>query len=233
VKLLRSGGGYLAGRARYYGAQHLWIIMSGLFITIIVGLMWHPVISLVPLLLAVKWARPVQQKLVRFRSGIAGEQDVTALLGRLPDGYVVVNDVVLPGMRGNIDHVVFGPCGIVVIETKRYRGVVACRHGRWSQNGRPIPSVGKQVDHAAVALREFLCREHPELRILRWIDSVVVLTHPLCRLEIDRPGVTMVRFSELLGVILAKGERNRLSAPLVKKLAHTLVRQARVQDLPA
>jgi hypothetical protein len=209
--------------------------MIGAFAAIIVGVMWHPLISLVPLLIAASQARPVYKKLTHFRSGIAGEQDVTALLGKLPDDYVVVNDVVLPGQRGNIDHVVFGPCGIVVVETKRYRGSIACHQGRWSQNGRPLRNVGRQANQGAIALREFLRREHPELRstALRWVDSIVVFTHPLCRLKVDRPGIATTRFSELLGVILSKGQGNRLSASAAQKLAHTLVREARVRDLPA
>ena len=175
------------------------------------------------------------RKLARFRSGIAGEQDVARLLAKLPDGYVVVNDVVLPGQRGNIDHVVLGPCGIVVIETKRYRGSITCHQGRWLQNGRPIRNVGRQASQGAITLREFLRREHPELgaATLRWVDSIVVFTHPLCRLTVDRPGITTARFSELLDVLLAKGQRSRLSASIVKQLAHTLVRAARVRDLSA
>jgi hypothetical protein len=42
-----------------------------------------------------------------------------------------------------------------------------------------------------------------------------------------------VRFSELLDALLAKGQRRRLSTAVVKTLAHTLVREARVRDLSA
>jgi hypothetical protein len=235
VKLLRSGGGYLEGRAQHYGARHLWIVMTGAVAAIIVGVIWHPVVSIGLLLIVASRARPAYRKMTNFRSGIAGEQDVTRLLAKLPDDYAVVNDVMLPGQRGNVDHVVLGPCGLVVIETKRYRGSIACRQGRWSQNGRPLPDVGRQANRGAMAVREFLCREHPELgsTALRWVDSVVVFTHPLCRLEIDRPGITMIRFSELLEVLLAKGECNKLSASIARKLAGTLAREARVRDLRA
>lgn len=232
MKLLRGGGGYLEGQARHHGTRHLWIVTIGAFAAIMVGVLWHPLVSIVLLLVAASQAWPVYRKLTHFRSGIAGEQDVTRLLAKLPDDYVVVNDVMLPGQRGNIDHVVLGPCGIVVIETKRYRGSIVCRQGRWSQNGRHIPSVGRQANQGAIALREFLRREHPELR-LRWVDSIVVFTHPLCRLKVDRPGITTARFSELLGVILAKGQGKRVPASSAKKLAQTLVREARVRDLPA
>jgi len=52
-------------------------------------------------------------------------------------------------------------------------------------------------------------------------------------LEIDRPGITMIRLSELLEVMLAKGSRNRLPVSIVKKLAHPLVMEGRVRDLSA
>jgi hypothetical protein len=234
VNLVR-GGGYPEGQARHHGGRRLWIVTIGAFAAIMVAIILHPVLSIVPLLVAACQARTVSKGLTRFRNGIGGEQDVTRLLAQLPDDYVVVNHAVLPGHRGTLDHVVLGPCGVVVIETKRDRGSIACRQGRWVQNGRDIANVGKQAKYGAVALREVLHREHPELRStsLRWVDSIVVFTHPLCRLKVDRPGITTARFSELLGVILSKGQAKRLSASTARTLAHTLVRQARVGDLSA
>ena len=234
MKVLRTGGAYLAGQAEHHGSQHLWILAIGVSAAIVVGLAWHPLVAIAPLLWAAGRARRVYRRLARVRRGIRGEEDVTALLRRLPDDYILVNDVMLSGSLGNIDHVVFGPCGIVVIETKRYRGLIACERGRWFQNGRRIRSVGKQANQGAMSLKERLRREHPELAetALRWIDSIVVFTDPLCRLRIDRPGVTMVRYSELLGVILAKGLRRRLAPSTARTLAHSLAREARVRDLP-
>lgn len=235
MKVLRTGGAYLAGQAEHHGRRHLWILAIGVCAAIIVGLAWHPLIAIAPLLWAAVRARPAYRRVARVRRGIRGEEDVTALLRRLPDDYVLVNDVMLPGGLGNIDHVVFGPCGIVVIETKRYRGLITCERGRWFQNGRRIRSVGKQANRGAMSLREYLRREHPEFarNALRWIDSIVVFTDPLCRLRIDRPGVTMVRYSELLGVMLEKGRSKRLASSTARTLAHSLVREARVRDLPA
>ena len=230
-----QGGGYREGRARHAGSRRLWIVTIGAFVATIVAVIWHRMLSLVPLLVAACQVRPVSRRLTRFHNRIAGEPDVTRLLAQLPDDYVVVSDVVLPGHRGILDHVVLGPCGVVVIETKRYRGSIACRGGRWVQNGRDMPNVGKQAKYGAVALRELLHREHLELRStsLRWVDSVVVFTHPLCRLKVDRPGITTATFSELLGAILAKGQAKRLSASTARALARTLVRQARVRDRSA
>jgi hypothetical protein len=98
VKLLRSGGGYLEGQAQHYSTRHLWIVVIGMLAALIVGVIWHPALSIVPLLIAARLAMPAYKKLTHFRSGIAGEQDVTRLLAKLPDEYVVVNDVMLPIM---------------------------------------------------------------------------------------------------------------------------------------
>ena len=112
---------------------------------IIVALVLHPALGVIPVLIAASRARPVSRKLRRVQHGAQGEEEVTQLLSRLPDDYIRVNDVALPRGLGNVDHVVLGPCGIVVIETKRYQGHIVCRRGQWFQDGRPLRrSIGQQ-----------------------------------------------------------------------------------------
>lgn len=235
MKVLRTGGGHLAEQAQQYGGRHLRILGIGSVVSIIVALALHPALAIIPVLIAASLARPVYRKLTRVQRGAQGEEEVTQLLSRLPDDYILVNDVVLPRGRGNIDHVVLGPCGIVVIETKRYKGCISCRHGEWFQNGRPIRGVGQQANGAAMAIKRFLSEEHPQLRgtALRWVHSLVVFAHPLCSLELDRPDVTTVRYSELLDVIRATGKGDQLPPSVARTLAHTLARTARVRDVVA
>ena len=58
----------------------------------------------------------------RLRKGTLGEAAVGLILEGLPDCYTVFND---PGKRrGNIDHIVIGPTGIFVIDTKNWRGAI-------------------------------------------------------------------------------------------------------------
>jgi hypothetical protein len=233
VKVLRTGGEYLAAEARHCGSRYLWILAIGGVLAIIVALALHPVLAMIPVLIAASQARPAYRRLARVQHGAQGEEEVTRLLSRLSDEYVLVNDVVLPRGFGNIDHVVLGPCGIVVIETKRYKGHISCHRGKWFQNGRPIQGVGRQANRGAIAIREFLSEEHPQLKAtaLRWIHSLVVFTHPLCSLELDRPDASVARYSELLDFIRARGRRDQLVPSVARTLAHTLVRTARVQDL--
>jgi hypothetical protein len=73
-----------------------------------------------------------------MRKGAAGEKSVAHTLGKLPDEFRVVNDVSTP--TGNLDHVVIGPTGVFVIETKDWRGIVgADGKGELTRNGKSLP----------------------------------------------------------------------------------------------
>jgi hypothetical protein len=68
------------------------------------------------------------------RRGAVAEEAVGNLLGELPAGYFVVHDYV--SKRGNIDHIVISPKGILTIETKSHRGVVTCEGEMLKRDGK-------------------------------------------------------------------------------------------------
>jgi hypothetical protein len=58
-----------------------------------------------------------------WRRGAAGERRTAHLLSHLEDrGWVILHDLAIPGSQANIDHLVIGPGGVVVIDSKQYRG---------------------------------------------------------------------------------------------------------------
>jgi hypothetical protein len=58
-----------------------------------------------------------------WRRGAKGEQRTARLLAPLERrGWAILHDLAIPGSAANIDHLVIGPGGAVVIDTKRYRG---------------------------------------------------------------------------------------------------------------
>jgi hypothetical protein len=59
-----------------------------------------------------------------WRDGARGERATARRLRRLErEGYTVLHDLAVPGnTRANIDHLVIGPSGVFVIDSKRYRG---------------------------------------------------------------------------------------------------------------
>lgn len=69
--------------------------------------------------------------------GKRGETRVHNILARLPEGYTVLDDVVLKTSSGTtqIDHVVVSKYGVFVIETKNYRGEIYGDDNRqqWTQ----------------------------------------------------------------------------------------------------
>ena len=52
-----------------------------------------------------------------------GERRTARLLGQLErHGWAVLHDLAVPGSRANLDHLVIGPGGVFVIDSKQYRG---------------------------------------------------------------------------------------------------------------
>ena len=68
--------------------------------------------------------RPSEQARA-WQRGAKGERHTARLLDRLGrDGYVVFHDLALPDSPANLDHVVVGPSGVFVIDSKQWTGEV-------------------------------------------------------------------------------------------------------------
>ena len=117
-------------------------------------------------LLAVLWPSTAG----RWAAGAAGERATAgALAGIEREGWTVLHDVRPPGKRWNLDHVLVGPGGVVVVETKQWRRPVRTlrRHPRVFHE-----RVGWQVDVVARLLgtdevHGFLCVQGARVRRLR------------------------------------------------------------------
>jgi hypothetical protein len=60
-----------------------------------------------------------------WQRGAAGERHTARLLNRLTrDGYVVFHDLAVPDSDANVDHLVIGPTGLFVIDSKQWTGSV-------------------------------------------------------------------------------------------------------------
>ncbi|MDI6860458.1 MAG: nuclease-related domain-containing protein [Caldisericia bacterium] len=62
-------------------------------------------------------------KVDRIDYGYKGEIDVAKVLNELPKDFKVINDINVED-KFNIDHLVIGPTGVFVIETKNHKGVI-------------------------------------------------------------------------------------------------------------
>ncbi len=91
-----------------------------------VGLPWAGLVGLVVAAL-VGWRlrfRPSEQ-VKAWQRGAHGERHTARLLDRLTrDGYVIFHDLAVPDSPANVDHVVIGPSGVFVIDSKQWTGSV-------------------------------------------------------------------------------------------------------------
>jgi hypothetical protein len=93
-----------------------------------------------------------------WRRGAAGERRTARLLDPLErHGWAVLHDLAIPGSRANIDHLVIGPGGVFVIDSKHYRGRLQLDgsgrlwHGRYPL-ALALRAVDFEADQAAQAL---------------------------------------------------------------------------------
>lgn len=109
----------------------------------------------------------------RWAAGAAGERATAmALRGIGSEGFVVWHDVRFQGRRWNLDHVLVGPPGIVIVETKQWARTV-----RVGRTHRPavLRKVAWQVDALDEALgthpipiHQFLCVHGARVRRRWW-----------------------------------------------------------------
>jgi hypothetical protein len=224
MRVLRAGGEYLAARRDNLRTAVVMVAGVGAIGCTTLSLLVHPMAGVLLAASIASVAGKARNRLRRVTRGIKGEALVAERLQALPDDYYLLNDVVLPGQFGNIDHVVIGPCGVVVIETKNFSGSVQSRRNAWFVNGRRSRSVSKQVNRGAIALRETLSQAHPDLKdsVLRFVESIAVFTNPTRQVKVDRAETIVARYSQLLDVILAIARRKRVPTTVAAKLAETL-----------
>ncbi len=70
---------------------------------------------------------------------------------------------------------------ILVVELKNWSGDITYSSGQWFHRGAPMPSPVDTTDNKARALKQFIQEKIPSLKV-PFIESLVVLCHPKCRL---------------------------------------------------
>ncbi len=129
---------------------------------------WALVLTAGLALLALVWP----DRSGRWAAGAAGERaTAVALRGIESEGFVAWHDVRLRGRRWNFDHVLVGPPGIVIVETKQWARAV-----RVARTHHPavLRNVAWQVDALDKALgthppiHQFLCVHGARVRRRWW-----------------------------------------------------------------
>jgi hypothetical protein len=90
-----------------------------------------------------------------FEKGAEGEVRTAEMLARLGPEWVVLHDHRWPGRRfANIDHIVVGPGGIFIIDSKNWSGDIRVLNGALRQNGRSREKYVASAADAALAVAE-------------------------------------------------------------------------------
>lgn len=156
-----------------------------------------------------------------WNKGIMGESIVANYLNQLPQDYIIYNNVKFPGSYGNLDHVVIGPNGIYVIETKNYRGFFIVKDNEWFyKSGRTIKRAkshpGKQVLANSMSLRKFLINNGIDMDGV-WIQSIVTLVNKNFKIE-EKTRQYTVLFPETIPRFIQNSNR-KIDNNILKKTA--------------
>lgn len=99
-------------------------------------------------------ARRLQRSAEYWDRGAAGESATADVLAGLGPEWVSLHDLRWPGRsQANIDHVLIGPPGIFVVDTKNWSGKVEVVDGKLRQNGRTRDGAVEGARVAAAAIR--------------------------------------------------------------------------------
>ena len=127
---------------------------------------------------------------------------VAETLKSLPDDYVVLNDIVLPDSKGNVDYLLIGSNGIFSIETKNYSGFVRCEEDEWFINGRRIRSLSKQAKRNGIAVRGCIAQLFTGSQTdIPYVAPLLVFVGSRAKLKLFKPTVPVLRLGELVEFI--------------------------------
>jgi len=164
----------------------------------------------------------------KWASGASGEKIVSLKLKGLPNSYFLIEDVCLT-KYGNIDHIVIGPTGIFVVETKNHKGRIefngedwTCHSGRFKNK---IKDIGKQVIFSTFDLKKFLIDANlinPNF----WIHSLIVFSNPETKFNINNLKIAEV-FNPAGAVKFILEQEKVLDENKVEKIVNILKRFVR------
>ena len=135
------------------------------------------------------------RRLGNFLKGAKGEEWVAHELSFLSSEYAIFNGLGLGGGKQNFDHIVVGPAGIFVVETKNWKGSVEFRGGKLYAGGKePSRPPLRQVKAAAAEL-------------VAWLDDAgrgdIPVHSVLCFISTQLPEEIM----NVNGVVVCNGPR--------------------------
>lgn len=179
-------------------ATGLVIAVLGLIVLFAVSPIWGAVVWLFDGILVLSALFTTPNTITAWQTGAEGEAYTGRLLEPLEaQGFRILHDRKIPRSRANIDHIVIGPPGIFVVETKSYQGSLQIRGDEIFVAGRRkngwIPEVQREAAAAETALAD-------EIAAHGWTVTPVICVHradlPWFRSEVQ--GIRVVSGKDLI-----------------------------------
>jgi len=163
-----------------------------------------------------------------YRGGWHGEKEVSTLLSHtLSNDYYLLNDLYLRDGGGDIDHIVLGPNGVFVLETKNWNGSVSCNGDEWQRMGKRnfSGSPSRQVKRNAARIKQIFDNS-PDLKSLGiWVEGIVVLTNNHATLHFNNPTVPILKLSQLPNYIAEFRSSRSLSDEQLETIGKEIIKQ--------
>lgn len=149
-----------------------------------------------------KKALAVKNRAKDAERGAVAEEKVADELAKLPEGYHIFNDVDFKGF--NVDHIVVGPVGIILVETKSHRGRVTAEDDNLFLNGKPpAKNFLNQCWRQSKELEGFLYRQTSK----EWkVKPILCLTNAFIQVRRPVKGVVVSNIGYLLRAIMQQPE---------------------------
>ncbi|MCD6469089.1 MAG: NERD domain-containing protein [Thermoplasmata archaeon] len=245
MKILKHRGTYLEHKAKLNRNISIPLLIIGLggllysFLSLNFSFIYLSIIILVV-------GRFFFKSYSNYKGGLDAENLVIKSLSDLSDDYYLINDIKLRDSYGNIDHIVLGPNGIFVIETKNYGGQLICNGDEWirhyegglkiSMRGRPywapdrdynVRSPSKQAKRNAVKIKQIVESSKIFKKSIKiWIEGIVVFTNPDVNLQLTNTSVTVVTIDELYNYIINKKPKIKFSSQELESIGKSILRWA-------
>jgi hypothetical protein len=163
-----------------------------------------------------------------YNGGWQGEKQVAKLLSNtLSDDYFLLNDLYLRGGGGDIDHIILGPNGLFVLETKNWNGSISCNGDEWKRAGKRnfSGSPSRQVKRNTSKIRQII-NTNPNLRVLDiWVEGIVVFTNNHASLHLNFPTVPILKLPQLPNYLTTHRNSRSLSADQIEAIGKEIVKE--------
>jgi hypothetical protein len=165
-----------------------------------------------------------------YRGGWIGERRVAKLLkSTLSDEYYLANELNFGFGKGDVDHVVLGPNGVFVIETKNWSGKISCRGDDWQRLDRRKfkGSPSRQVKKNTAKVKQILEGLPALQRHGVWVEGIVVFTNKNANLNLHNPTVPILKLNELPNHISSYKNYNPYTLIQLQQMAKEISNQTR------